>query len=93
MGFNYNDVRGRGHLIKKVTNDLPIRINCGNCGQEAFTTVEHTNGAGAWCCCVLLVAMGFTLCSCIPFCATPCQDADHFCNHCGKIVATKRVMC
>jgi hypothetical protein len=93
IGMNYNDAGHQAGLIRRVHADHPIHMLCPNCSASEHTKVHHYNGVASWSLCITMALVGFGCCALIPLCCEPCQDADHECHKCGKVIATKRVAC
>jgi len=58
------------------------------CGYYGPSRIQHKPGLvtfGAACCCLAV----FWPCSWVPFVVEECQDVEHLCSSCGRIMATK----
>uniref|UniRef100_A0A8C6WN82 LITAF domain-containing protein n=1 Tax=Neogobius melanostomus TaxID=47308 RepID=A0A8C6WN82_9GOBI len=73
-------------VVASVLQDVPGQAMCPHCQQTVITHTEHTAGLMAWLICGGLCLMGCGLCSCIPFCLESCQDVEHRCPNCQRVI-------
>ncbi|KAI8037550.1 lipopolysaccharide-induced tumor necrosis factor-alpha factor homolog [Drosophila gunungcola] len=64
----------------------PSFITCPHCHVQKLTRVEYTPSVKTHCMAALLCIVGLWCCACLPYCATSCMNANHFCGNCNKFV-------
>ena len=79
------------HVTNASFGPDPIRVTCGNCSQVVVTNTGSSPGLLTWILSGSLLALGCWLgCCLIPCCIRECQDVDHFCPNCQKLLGTFR---
>ncbi|PAA79149.1 hypothetical protein BOX15_Mlig009274g1 [Macrostomum lignano] len=79
---------GTTTIIIREFGPYPSSIECPFCRCHVLTSVSYTPGCLAWLSGSLLCLFGLWPCACIPCCINDCQDARHFCPHCGQYLGT-----
>uniref|UniRef100_UPI0037E81B98 cell death-inducing p53-target protein 1 homolog n=1 Tax=Semicossyphus pulcher TaxID=241346 RepID=UPI0037E81B98 len=75
------------HLVVSAPlHDVPGQTMCPHCQQTVITQTNHTAGLMTWAICAALTFFGCFLCCCIPFCLDSCQDVEHRCSNCHKLI-------
>lgn len=73
-------------VVVSGLQDVPGHALCPHCQQSVITRIEHTAGTMAWLICAGLCLAGCGFCSCIPFCLESCQDVEHHCPNCQRVI-------
>lgn len=68
----------------------PVAVSCPYC--EAFVTTRLCPQPGllTWLVCSGMVMLGCVPCCFLPFCVYECQDVEHFCPNCRRILGVYR---
>ncbi|BFG06385.1 lipopolysaccharide-induced tumor necrosis factor-alpha factor homolog [Drosophila madeirensis] len=61
-------------------------ITCPHCHVQKLTRVEYAPSVRTHCMAALLCLIGLWCFACLPYCATSCMNANHFCGNCNKFV-------
>ncbi|EDW31907.1 GL11366 [Drosophila persimilis] len=61
-------------------------ITCPHCHVQKLTRVEYAPSVRTHCMAALLCIIGLWCFACLPYCATSCMNANHFCGNCNKFV-------
>ncbi|XP_034478718.1 lipopolysaccharide-induced tumor necrosis factor-alpha factor homolog [Drosophila innubila] len=64
----------------------PCLISCPHCQVQKLTRVEYAPSTRTHCMAALLCIVGLWCFACLPYCATSCMTANHFCGNCNKFV-------
>lgn len=64
----------------------PTFITCPHCHVQKLTRVEYSPSVKTHCMAAILCIVGLWCCACLPYCATSCMNANHFCGNCNKFV-------
>ncbi|XP_064542779.1 lipopolysaccharide-induced tumor necrosis factor-alpha factor homolog isoform X2 [Drosophila montana] len=64
----------------------PCYISCPHCHVQKLTRVEYSPSVRTHCMAALLCIVGLWCFACLPYCATSCMNANHFCGNCNKFV-------
>ncbi|KAH8411069.1 hypothetical protein KR222_011754, partial [Zaprionus bogoriensis] len=64
----------------------PCFISCPHCHVQKLTRVEYAPSVRTHCMAALLCIVGLWCFACLPYCATSCMNAQHFCGNCNKFV-------
>jgi len=78
---------GRVQVMPSQVLRTSMMMQC-PCGYYGPSRILHKPGLvtfGAACCCLAV----FWPCSWLPFVVEDCQDVEHHCSSCGRIMATK----
>ncbi|KAK5914207.1 hypothetical protein CgunFtcFv8_008663 [Champsocephalus gunnari] len=80
--------QGVTHIIIGNTHlrDVPGQTVCPHCQQSVITMIEHTAGMRAWTLCMLFFIFGCIPCCFIPFCIDSCNDVEHRCSSCQRVI-------
>jgi len=74
-----------------VFGAYPVTMCCPGCQAQIVTQTHNRAGLLAWLICGGLVLIGCWLgCCLLPFCISECQDIDHYCPNCKRMVGTYR---
>ncbi|XP_075942826.1 LITAF domain-containing protein-like [Anarhichas minor] len=73
-------------VVTPALHEVPGQTVCPHCQQSVITNTEHTAGLMTWAVCGGLALFGCFLCCCIPFCVEACQDVEHRCPSCQKVI-------
>jgi len=74
-----------------VFGAYPVTMCCPGCQAQIVTQTNNRAGLLAWLICGGLVLIGcWAGCCLIPFCIAECQDIDHYCPNCKRMVGTYR---
>jgi len=73
----------------------PINLTCPYCHEQVVSRTKYVNGALAWIICASLAFAGLFLIipwffCCVPFCITQCQDVEHDCPKCNRLLGNYR---
>jgi len=72
---------------------FPVQTTCPFCSTQMVTSIKKEPGLLAWLSCGILALMGCVFgCCLIPFCLDPCQDTEHYCSNCHRLITVKRQM-
>ncbi|CAJ0598320.1 unnamed protein product [Cylicocyclus nassatus] len=63
---------------------------CPHCNQQIITRISPRPGAFAYFLCVIMILFGCWLCCFIPFCIEGCQDTEHRCPNCDRVLGIYR---
>ena len=73
--------------------DHPVTVQCQHCGHTGMTHMDEEKGTLGWILCLILCLVGCWLgCCLIPFCIPACNDQEHTCTHCHKVVGIRKSM-
>ena len=73
--------------------DHSVTITSEHCKQTGMTHVDENKGTLAWILCLVLCLVGCWLgCCFIPFGVSVCNDQEHKCCHCHKLVGYRKSM-
>ncbi|KAM8711255.1 hypothetical protein ACLKA7_000402 [Drosophila subpalustris] len=64
----------------------PCFISCPHCHVQKLTRVEYAPNVRTHCMAAILCIVGLWCFACLPYCATSCMNANHFCGNCNKFV-------
>lgn len=79
-------------VVAPSLRDHPGQALCPHCQQTVITEIHPIPGLLTWAVCGGLAVIGCCLCSCIPFCIDACQDTEHNCPNCKKLIyVSKRI--
>ncbi|XP_056144256.1 cell death-inducing p53-target protein 1-like isoform X3 [Lampris incognitus] len=73
-------------VVSPLLRDVPGQTICPHCQQTVVTKIEHKAGLITWAICCGLAVFGCLLCCCFPFCMDSCQDVEHSCPICQKVI-------
>ncbi|XP_022608297.1 cell death-inducing p53-target protein 1 homolog [Seriola dumerili] len=73
-------------VVTPALQDVPGQTVCPHCQHTVITKTEHTAGLMTWAICASLTLFGCFLCCCIPFCIDSCQDVEHRCPSCHRVI-------
>ncbi|KAK1876973.1 Lipopolysaccharide-induced tumor necrosis factor-alpha factor like [Dissostichus eleginoides] len=73
-------------IVGHVLHDVPGQTVCPHCQQSVITRIERTAGLMTWAICAGLGLFGCFLCCFIPFCIDSCQDVEHRCPSCQRVI-------
>ncbi|KAJ1373296.1 hypothetical protein KIN20_035657 [Parelaphostrongylus tenuis] len=71
-------------------NENPMSMVCPHCHHQIVSRISPKSGLLTWVLCGGLALFGCWCCCCIPFCVDSCQDTEHHCPNCGKLLGTYR---
>ncbi|KAH8370385.1 hypothetical protein KR093_003252 [Drosophila rubida] len=61
-------------------------VTCPHCHVRKLTRIEYSPGVRTHCMAGVLCLVGLWCFACLPYCATSCMNAHHFCGNCNKFV-------
>ncbi|EDW09066.1 lipopolysaccharide-induced tumor necrosis factor-alpha factor homolog [Drosophila mojavensis] len=64
----------------------PCYVCCPHCQVRGLTRIEYSPSVRTHCMAALLCIVGLWCFACLPYCATSCMNANHFCGNCNKFV-------
>uniref|UniRef100_A0AAV2KKA2 LITAF domain-containing protein n=1 Tax=Knipowitschia caucasica TaxID=637954 RepID=A0AAV2KKA2_KNICA len=73
-------------LFSTALQDVSGQAMCPHCRQTVLTHIQPTPGLLTWLLFGGLCLFGFCICSCIPFCVESCQDVEHHCPNCRRVI-------
>ncbi|XP_074552944.1 lipopolysaccharide-induced tumor necrosis factor-alpha factor homolog [Halichoeres trimaculatus] len=79
-------------VLTPSLRDQPGQALCPQCQQTVITEIQPITGLFTWVVCAGLALFGCCLCCCIPFCVDSCQDIEHHCPNCKKVIYVFRRM-
>lgn len=68
----------------------PVSVSCPYCKTFVTTQVCPQPGLLTWLMCSGMAMLGCILCCFLPFCVFECQDVEHFCPNCRRILGVYR---
>ncbi|XP_023172791.2 lipopolysaccharide-induced tumor necrosis factor-alpha factor homolog [Drosophila hydei] len=74
------------HQAPPAVGPDPCYISCPHCQVLKLTRVEYSPSVRTHCMAALLCIVGLWCFACLPYCATSCMNANHFCGNCNKFV-------
>jgi len=82
---------GAGHAF----GEHSVNMQCPYCREQVISRTEYVNGSLAWIICASLAFAGIFLLipwffCCVPFCLTACQDVEHYCPRCSRMLGVYR---
>lgn len=85
----------QGVAFSPTFGERPTNIKCPYCHEQVISRTEYVNGALAWIICASLAFAGLFLLipwffCCVPFCITSCQDVEHYCPSCNRLLGSYR---
>ncbi|KAL1005469.1 hypothetical protein UPYG_G00059560 [Umbra pygmaea] len=73
-----------------LPGDVPGRMKCPHCQIEILTETRHKPGIMAWWLCIFLGLLLIWPCCLIPLFVPACQDVEHRCSTCKKVIHIHR---
>uniref|UniRef100_F1LED3 Lipopolysaccharide-induced tumor necrosis factor-alpha factor n=1 Tax=Ascaris suum TaxID=6253 RepID=F1LED3_ASCSU len=67
-----------------------VNLCCPHCQAQILTQTVGRAGLLTWLICGGLALVGCWLCCPIPFCVASCQDVEHYCPKCRRLLGTYR---
>lgn len=68
----------------------PVSVSCPYCKAFVITQVCPQPGLLTWLLCSGMAMIGCVFCCFLPFCVYECQDVEHFCPNCRRILGVYR---
>ncbi|KAH8319980.1 hypothetical protein KR074_010548 [Drosophila pseudoananassae] len=90
-GFRFDFIYKKTFTISSDQTAPPVGpdpsfITCPHCHVQKLTRVEYAPSVKTHCMAALLCIVGLWCFACLPYCATSCMNANHFCGNCNKFV-------
>ncbi|KAL1005470.1 hypothetical protein UPYG_G00059570 [Umbra pygmaea] len=79
-------------IQQQMPKDAPAQMKCPYCQIEVVTQVHHKPGLLTWTICGVLGILLIWPCCLIPFCVPSCQDVEHRCCNCQKVIHIHKAM-
>ncbi|CAL8272104.1 unnamed protein product [Lota lota] len=73
-------------MMTPSLESFPGQTMCPHCQQVVITRTQQQSGLMTWAICGGLAIFGCWLCCCIPFFIDSCQDVQHMCPNCHKVI-------
>jgi len=87
-----NPAASQYHAPRRDLGARPISITCPYCGQTGRTRTNHNCGDCTLVTVIVLLLFCFPF-FWVPFICPSCQDTEHHCSNCGRLVGKSRAEC